>query len=74
MLHPLCPGDSPSKKTLLGNNPSTICFGIDETLSLMKFQAICLSEEFLEFEADVEERAYGIEVAGGILAQRPEDK
>lgn len=40
----------------------------------MEFQAICLSKEFLEFEADVEERAYGIEVAGGILVHRPEDK
>lgn len=66
--------DSSSKKILSGNNLSTICFGIEETPTLMKFPGICLSKEFLELEADVEERAYGIEAVGRILAHRPEDR
>ena len=47
-----------------------------ETLTLTKFQGIYLSKAFLDFEADVKERAYGTE--GGkkkkILAYKPEDK
>lgn len=66
MLRLPYPGDSSRKKERLsGNNLSTICFGMEETLTLMKFQGLSLSKEFLEFEAEVEERASGIKEAGG---------
>lgn len=47
---------------------------MEETLTLMKFQGLSLSKEFLKFEAEVEERASGIKEAGGLVAYRPEDK
>lgn len=44
-----------------GNSLNTIFFGIEETLTLTKFQNIYLSKAFLDFEADVKEEAHGIE-------------
>lgn len=86
MLRPY-PGNSSRKKTKKvwsscptfpifffppwGNSLDTIFFGIKEALTLTKFQDIYLSKAFLDFEADVKERAHGIEEEKKILAYRP---
>lgn len=44
-----------------GNSLNTIFLGIEETLTLTKFQNIYLSKAFLDFEADDKEEAHRIE-------------
>lgn len=44
-----------------GNSLNTIFLGIEEPLTLNKFQNIYVSKAFLDFEAEVREGAHGIE-------------